>query len=805
MAAAAHPTACDDHRGTWHDRSGVHWNRRIIDMAYWLCEQRGNQHSTQVMRFDPRYWTVNFPRPTMASVVTTGAESLRADAVFYHSDELAGLIWDSEDKIDHPLLAYETNRDYRRLTVSFNWRSQGIMPLNALNGPTLTIEGRDEAGNEKSWYVRLWNYAEGSPDNARITIKFSDLDGGFLLPGEADPVFAGDIERLFISLVPPGFNQTHTVFTEPQEGWVELSEIRCDGAGVMLDTGDVMLPEHDLRMATGYDDSYNLTPERLLQNIHRLGYRKVINHYVGMSHYFRLEPNSGGLYVSLNGSALNMPCFRWHKDFAERAKESEFELIFSLSYELFDAHCWNDWKQRAENGDPALTGWIPPSTLLSPANAGAMNYLQAVARVFVFILKSAQLPVRFQVGEPWWWIMPDGRICLYDASASAEFGDLNVSIPEISGPKDEAQIAMLDRAGELLASSTIALADAARDEAGSVGAETLLLVYLPTVLDPAAPEAKRANVPNGWAFPAFDILQLEDYDWVTSGNHGATKRAVPEMEERLGYPVADQHYFGGFVLRAEDSSQWSEIEKAIGRSFDRGSAETFVWAQPQIARDGYTHFNLGEDEVQAIDDVIFPIEIGRQASASAEFSTNVVTTLSGHESRNSRWSDARQHYDVGPGVRSEKELEILLDFFRARRGAAKGFRFTDPFDNSSNAMIGNPDAQDQQIGIGDGVTTRFQLVKHYGEGGEAQRRQISRPDPNSVLVAVNASPATGWQLVDNGIVEFETAPAVGDVITSGFNFDVPVRFATDSIEVNRSTFGAGEMASVPLIEIKESV
>ena len=116
-------------------------------MAYWLCDQRREQQSRPVMRFDPLYWTVNFPRPMMASVITTGPESLRVDATFYKSDELAGLIWDSEDTLDHPLLAYKTNRDYRRLTLSFRWRSQGIMPLDAINGPTLTINGRDQAGN----------------------------------------------------------------------------------------------------------------------------------------------------------------------------------------------------------------------------------------------------------------------------------------------------------------------------------------------------------------------------------------------------------------------------------------------------------------------------------------------------------------------------------------------------------------------------------------------------------------------------------------------------------------------------------
>jgi hypothetical protein len=467
-------------------------------MPYWLCDKRREQESTPVMRFDPRFWTLNFPRPMMASVVTMGPESLRVDAVFYKGDDLAGLIWESEDIWDHPLLAYETNRDYRRLTVSFRWRSHGIMLLDAINGPTLTIEGRDASGQPKSWYVRLWNYASGTPTDAQITLPFSALEGGFLLPDEADPVFAGDIDRLFISLVPTGFDGTATSFASGVEGWVELSEIRCDGAGVMLDTGDVMLPEHALKMATGYDDAYNQTPARLLRQIRALGYRDTINHYVGMSHYYRLEPISGGHYVSLGGGVLNAPCRAWHLDFGERAKAAGYDLIFSLSYELFDANCWNDWKQRAANGDPALTGWVPPSTLLSPCHAGAMAYLQAVGRAFAYIQKLAGLPVKFQVGEPWWWIMPDHRICLYDAAATAAFGVLSVPIADIRGSKTTAQNAMLDKAGEFLAVSTAALVAAVEDEAGTSPFTSHLLVYLPTVLDPAAPEAKRANVPLDW-------------------------------------------------------------------------------------------------------------------------------------------------------------------------------------------------------------------------------------------------------------------------------------------------------------------
>jgi uncharacterized protein (TIGR02217 family) len=773
-------------------------------MAYWLCDQRRQQKSVPVMRFDPRFWTVNFPRPMMASVVTTGPESLRADAIFYRSDDLAGLIWDSADHWDHPLLAYETNRDYRRLTMKFRWRSAGIIPLDAVNGPTLTINGRDATGAAKSWYVRLWNYAVGTPEDAEIMLDFSNLQGGFLLPQEADPVFAGDIDQIFISLIPPGYTGLPGNLPAPVEAWVELTQIRCDGAGVMLDTGDVMIPEHDLKMATGYDDAYNQTPARLVRQIHALGYRQTINHYVGMSHYFRLEPLGNEHYVSLAGGALNAPCRAWHRNFAALAKLLCFDLIFSLSYELFDAHCWNDWKQRAENGDRALTGWVPPSTLLSPAHIGAMNYLKAVARAFVFILKEAGLPVKFQIGEPWWWIMPDGRICLYDAAATAAFGTLSVSISDIKGPKSPAQKAMLDRAGAILAASTASICAAATDEAGSAGIETLLLVYLPTVLDPSAPEAVRANVPLEWSAPAFDVLQLEDYDWVTSGNHGATRRAVPLMAQRLSYPVDAQHYFSGFVLRPEDKAQWRDIELAARASRARGTADTFIWALPQVARDGFTYFEIGQEDaaVQEFDDVLFPLDIGREAEVTAEFSTNIVTTLSGHERRNSSWENARLSYDVSPGVRSENDLGILLAFFRARHGPAVGFRFTDPFDNSSHMMTGAPDKLDQILGTGDAVRTAFPLIKTYGTDG--QIRRITRPVPSSVTVAVNNVAATGWSLTAGGIIEFQTAPAMGAMITAGFRFDVPVRFATDRLDFARATFGAGDMPTIALVEIREA-
>ncbi|KTE00428.1 DUF2460 domain-containing protein [Sphingopyxis sp. H115] len=752
-------------------------------------------------RFDPRFWAIDFARPMMASVTAGAPGSLRVEAVFYRKEDLAGLIWESEDRWDHPLLAYETRRDFRHTRLRFRWRSGGVKPLDALHGPTLTIEGRDAAGDPRAWYVRLWNYAEGTAEDAVVNLDFDALEGGFMLPGEADPVWAGDIDRMFVSLVPPAYDGGAGALAAPVEGWAEMSDIAASGSGSVLAIGDVVMPEQGLGIASGYDDSYHLTPARLVRQMIQLGYRGDVVHYVGMSHYMRLSAVDGDLLADVAGGAINAPCAAWHASFAAACEAAGLGLIWSLSYELFDAYCPGAWKQRTSDGSPGLTGWEPPSALLSPANAEAMGYLQLVARAFVAIGLAARLAPKFQVGEPWWWIAPGGRICAYDAATTAALGAASVAIADVRGDLDAPQLAMLDALGAMLAASTEALVAAARDEAGEAGLASHLLVYLPTVLDPAAPEVRRANVPTGWVAPAFDVLQLEDYDWVTGGRGAETAGARAAMMARLGYPIDDQHYFSGFVLAAEDRAQWAEIAEAADAARRAGVSQTFVWALPQVARDGFVTFD-GENDVQAYDAVDFPIAIGREAVVVTEFSTQVVSSPSGHEQRASEWAEARMRYDAGPGVRSEADVRTLTDFFRARRGAARGFRFRDPFDSSSAIDNGPPMATDQILGTGDGMRRQFALVKYYGSGDTAQLRSIRLPVAASVRVSVDGIETAAFLVTDDGEILLDDAPAPGVAVRAGFLFDVPVRFAEDRLEASRATFLAGEVTSVPLVEVR---
>ena len=777
-------------------------------MGSWLSTAADQQRRDWIKRFDARFWTVDFPRPMLAAVTTPAAQSLRVDLAFLRRNDLAGLIWASDDTLDHPLLRYAPSHDYRGLTLSFRWQADaGLRPLDAVNGATLTIEGRDAAGVARSWYVRLWNYAVGTPMDASIRLDFDALDGGFLLPAEANRVWAGDIDRMFIALVPAAYDGTDAPLAPSVDTGVTLSQIACDGPGSTLACGDTFVPPHGLCIATGYDDCYNQTPERQLRGIVQMGYAGTINHYVGMSHYYRLAWNAAaGRFEVDPAQMLSPPAAAWHRDFARRAAAAGFDLILSLSFELLDQNAPEAWKQRDADGNPARTGYAPPSTLLSPVNSAAMAYLRRIAVAFVQLARDAGAATTFQIGEPWWWVGPDRRPCFYDAATTAayvaETGRTVPLVQNIDGIQPAAVRDYLDWLGARLGAATLALRDAVA--AGVPGTSVALLFYAPQVLAAAAPELLRANLPAAWQSPAFDVLQLEDYDFVTRGDFAGQRTARAVVAGRLRYPLSHQHYFAGFVAAPGDRAIWPVIAAAAAAAQARGTAKVFIWAWPQVARDGFVAFAIqGDETVPAFHDVRFPLTLGNGARGGPQFATQVVTTASGFEQRNSSWADARASYDAGTGIRSEQDIATLLAFFRARRGQAHAFRFSDMLDRFSGPAAATP--LDQSLGMGDGVATRFALVKRYGDGPDAQVRRITRPVDGSVVVAVGGVPRlTGWSVAAGGYVDFDVAPAAGLAVTAGFEFDVPVRFAQDHIDATLGGWRLGEVPTVPLIEVREA-
>lgn len=214
----------------------------------------------------------------------------------------------------------------------------------------------------------------------------------------------------------------------------------------------------------------------------------------------------------------------------------------------------------------------------------------------------------------------------------------------------------------------------------------------------------------------------------------------------------------------------------------------------------------------SFDEVRFPPTISFGAIGGPRFNTSIVEIYSGYEKRNKNWIDARAEYSVAHDIKSQSELDILVNFFRARAGKARGFRFRDWVDYK---------LQSQQIGIGTSALTQFQIIKTYTSGSVTDTRNISKvvsqSDSDNISLA-QANPVTNWSVLINGVLKTETtdytvnrntgvitfltAPTTGHTIVVNGEFDVPVRFDTDTMAATLDYHNSASWGGIPLVEVR---
>jgi len=206
----------------------------------------------------------------------------------------------------------------------------------------------------------------------------------------------------------------------------------------------------------------------------------------------------------------------------------------------------------------------------------------------------------------------------------------------------------------------------------------------------------------------------------------------------------------------------------------------------------------------AFHEVRFPDNISRGARGGPERRTQIVELASGDEERNASWANSRRRYDVAYGIRRADDLAAVVAFFEARNGRLHGFRFKDWADYKSDLPSAAISPTDQEIGIGTGSLTEFALLKSYSSGAQSWTRAIAKPVAGSVRIALGGvEQISGWTAdTTTGVVIFDTAPAEGVAITAGFEFDVPVRFDTDALDVTLDVERLGSITSIPLLEIR---
>lgn len=203
----------------------------------------------------------------------------------------------------------------------------------------------------------------------------------------------------------------------------------------------------------------------------------------------------------------------------------------------------------------------------------------------------------------------------------------------------------------------------------------------------------------------------------------------------------------------------------------------------------------------AFDEIRFPTDIDFGFAGGPMYSTDIVELFSGFEQRNQNWSAARMTFTATNSIKDSTQIAEIIAFFRARSGRQHGFRFRDWTDYS---------AFDQQLGIGDGATTTFQLIKQYTSGTVTETRTINKPVASGSQISTvpqiylnSVLQTTGYTLdYTTGIVTFGSAPSNTVVVSADFEFDVPVRFDFDNIKVRHEYNHEFYIDSLTLIEVR---
>lgn len=440
------------------------------------------------------------------------------------------------------------------------------------------------------------------------TIDFDEIFEG-VHPDLRTDLSPQNIDQISLSVIPTYFVQDSREIIQGQDDFtLTLSNITVTN-GTLNQKPDPMLP-HVYRVAEGFDDEYDKNPKRLIEQMKTLGYEKVINLYIGASHFYNKSgvPGTESLdHTSMTldpTTGINHSFRAWLDSFIKHMKLNGFdELIVSVSMENLQMPA--EWKQLMHDGTPGMTGWIPPTNFYSPNNSEAREWVRKITKEILDIVVNHSMPVILQLGEPWWW---------WQEFVPTEHGDMSTPWPgqppcfydehtKIRYQQETGkQLKIYKRSQAFYNQDDLEIWEKLKQYLGEYSdfmktivkeypdGKFTVLFFPPSVIDEGrVPIMMRTvNTPfDHWDDGQLDFIQVEDYDWVINQNFEHVF-VYPFAWLELGYRFDEQHYFAGFVLNPEDAQKlWPVIEKAAAGAVGRGFLEVFIWAGTQIRRDSW--------------------------------------------------------------------------------------------------------------------------------------------------------------------------------------------------------------------------
>lgn len=573
-------------------------------------------------------WTINNNFESSASITSTSENNFKVSGTFRTKQDMIGIYWYSKDIIEHPYISYGEKTDYRNVVLEFDYSTSGCVDFgdsSASHPPSLTIHKKDGS----TYWIPMHRLVSNNHftlnfNNIIITAQshYIDANGDDIEVQSDFKLTPTDIEYLQITVIPSAYETRQDQYYEIMTN----VEFYCTVSNINVTNGYICnehlpLTPHNYRLCEGYDDIYNLNPYRLAKEMRKLGYVEWVDFYIGASHYYEKSGTTGSLInvsnfdhtrtemmVSDWRGRLNIAFMDWLDCYSRELKTNGTDkLIISVSMENLQCPWW--WRQMDSQDRYAETQWIPSTFFYSPCCDEVIDAMKEISADCLDIVTSNDLQPILQLGEAWWWwnewdTTHGQPPCFYDAETKAKYlAEFGEDMPVYDTTDEEYDSDVMDWLNQQLVNYSDELRSVVKDTNNYTNGMYMALFFPPSVTDTdrVPPMMRQVNYLTGIYNPTkLDILQLEDYDWVTgeSSHHNE----VYTMGQELGFDVSNIHYYGGFVQYPEDAMKyWRLINTAMDVAFMYGFGEVFVWAGSQIRRDNKF---IGKEDYELIQHIM---------------------------------------------------------------------------------------------------------------------------------------------------------------------------------------------------------
>lgn len=594
-------------------------------------------------------WTIGFDYEASVSITSVDYDDMKVIGTFRTQNDVVKLNWYSNDVITHPYISYGEWKDYSNVVLEFDYRMSGCKDFkdseNFMNMEIVTNHG-------EVYYLDMSRFISVVNNVNHFKLDFENLMGEVgdkyldskgqeieWIDGDDLKIPVNDISSISFLIVPLNY-----IMNVSQHTIMANVDFSCEIFNINVVNGDICneyidLPQHSYRLCENYDDVYYLNPKRIVNEMRKLGYVEWCDLYIGSRYYYEKEGVSGDV-ITVNNNGLdvfnsvrtekmklvsdiplNKAFNAWLGCYLEELKKNDFvNIIISVSME--NLQCPEEWRQKqysptvstsiiSNSEGFAILNEEPSPYFYSPCNDDALSYMCSVCeKCLDKVVEKGFQPILKLQDLLWRWnkdTNPNKRCpCFYDLKTKEKYrNEFGQEMPIYQTPDDDFDNVTMDWLNKQMVNYGLGLREIVKKSKYNKGLYVIL--FSPTVLDTDVVPLmmRRVNYLVGLYNPTYlDILQLQDYDWVTgSSTQFKHHKEVYSEGKSLGFTNEHLHYYGGFVENPDNAVEnWREINNAMNEAIQLGFKEIFVYGGAEVRRDNKI---IGYDKYEMVQQLLY--------------------------------------------------------------------------------------------------------------------------------------------------------------------------------------------------------